>query len=59
MVNLGNILRQLRARRDAVNESILVLERLAAGRGPQRSRPMKSMTPATVIDAPRRRPKPV
>jgi len=38
------MLRELRAERQRINDAILVLERIAFGRGPQRGRPPKWMT---------------
>jgi hypothetical protein len=46
MVDIENILRQLRAQLAAVDESILALERLAAGTEQELGRPTKSMTAA-------------
>jgi hypothetical protein len=55
MVDVGKILTQLQARRAAINDCILVLERLAAIRGPWRGRPPKWMTTPTAVNAPKQR----
>ena len=46
-MDIGKMLSDLRAERAAVEESILVLERLALGRGKRRGRPPAWLTAAT------------
>lgn len=43
-MNITNMLVELRAERQLIDESILVLERLASGGGPRRGRPPKWMS---------------
>jgi hypothetical protein len=43
-MDIGKMLAELRAERDQLPEAILVLERLAAGRGKRRGRPPAWMT---------------
>ena len=43
-MDTNNMLAELRAERDKLAEAILVLERLAAGRGKRRGRPPAWMT---------------
>ena len=45
-MNVVKIIKELRAERDKVEEAILVLERLASGRGKRRGRPPKWMSAA-------------
>jgi hypothetical protein len=58
MADVRDILDELRLERDAVNDTIIVLQRLAAAGGRRRVRPRKSMTAVTAIDAPMRRGRP-
>ena len=46
-MDITKMLAELRAERAAVEEAILVLQRIAAGRGRRRGRPPKWMTGAT------------
>ena len=50
------ILRDLRQRRDQLNEAILAFERLVAGAGPRRVRQPKWLAVAKTADAPKGRP---
>jgi hypothetical protein len=43
-MDINKMLAELRAQRDQLNEAILTLERLAAGRGKRRGRPPAWMT---------------
>jgi hypothetical protein len=43
-MDITKMLEELRAERDAVDQAILVLERIAAGRGKRRGRPPKWMS---------------
>jgi hypothetical protein len=43
-MNINRMLEELRAERDQLNEAILVLERMAVGRGKRRGRPPAWMT---------------
>jgi hypothetical protein len=58
-MDLSNILKQLREQRDALNESILSLERIVAGSGPRRGRPPKWMAAAREVEAPKLRGRPL
>jgi len=56
MLDVNKMIKELRAQRDAVDETIIILQRLGATSGRrQRGRPPKWMTAATAIDAPTRR----
>jgi hypothetical protein len=52
-MDVSNILRQLREQRDALNDSILALERLVAGTGKKRGRPPKWMVAAREVEGPK------
>lgn len=54
-MDISKMLEELRAERSAIEESILVLERLAAGRGKRRGRPPQWM--AIAVQKRRGRPK--
>jgi hypothetical protein len=43
-MDIGKMLAELRAERDQLDDAILVLQRLAAGRGRRRGRPPEWMT---------------
>ena len=63
MMEMKKILADLIEERNQMNEAILSLERLAAGRGKRRGRPpawLRKITPATpaVVDGPKRRGRP-
>jgi hypothetical protein len=53
-MDVSNILRQLREQRDALDDSILALERLVAGTGKKRGRPPKWMVAAREVEGPKR-----
>jgi hypothetical protein len=57
-VDIEAILKQLRLRRDQVEQSILTLERLQLGGGPRRGRPPKWLQEANAAGAPKRRGRP-
>lgn len=44
MMDINKMLAELRAEREQVDEAVLILERLAAGRGRRRGRPPAWMT---------------
>jgi hypothetical protein len=55
MIDVAKILGELRAEREQLEQAILTLEHLAAGRGPRRGRPPAWMSDAS---APKRRGRP-
>jgi hypothetical protein len=55
-MDLPNIIGQLRAQLDHVNEGILALERIAAGAGPRRGRPPKWLAAQESAEAAPKRP---
>jgi hypothetical protein len=59
LMDITGILQQLRAQRDAVDVSILALERIIAGGAPKRGRPPKWLAGAREAEAaPKRRGRP-
>jgi hypothetical protein len=55
MVDLENIVAELREQLAKINKSIQVLAQFAAGTGPQKARTPKRMAEITAIDAPKLR----
>jgi hypothetical protein len=54
-MNIADIVEQLRNKLDALDLSILALERLAAGRQPGPARPLKRVDKAKVVAIPKPR----
>ena len=57
-MDVTKMLGELRQEREQIDQAIMILERLARGRGKRRGRPPAWMTEATVSALPRKRGRP-
>ena len=57
-MDVTKMLGELRQEREQIDQAIMILERLARGRGKRRGRPPAWMTEATVAALPRKRGRP-